>query len=103
MSGSAQPTIVQCGRLNTTMIHMSFFMNFIAILVLFVTANMAIVYLRDQLLSFRPSSALLNHHSRLTVSQLGLYTSLWQCGCRAGQSFFLGPSLILSDTADGDT
>ena len=47
-------------------------MNFIIILVLFITANMAIVYSRDQLLSFRPSSALLNHHSRLTVSQLGL-------------------------------
>ena len=55
-------------------------MKFIAILVLFITATMAIVYSRDQLLSFRPSLALLNHHSRLTVSQLGLHRR----GCRAG-------------------
>jgi len=62
------------------MIHMSFLMKFIAILVLFITANMAIVYSRDQLLSFWPSLALLNHHSRLTFSQLGLHRR----GCRAG-------------------
>ena len=55
-------------------------MNFIAILVLFITANMAIVYSRDQLLSFRTSSALLNHHSRLIVSQFGLHRR----GCLAG-------------------
>jgi len=62
------------------MIHMSFLMNFIVILALFVTANMAIVFSRDRLLSFRSSSALLNYHSHLTVSQLGLYRH----GCRAG-------------------
>ena len=56
---------------------MSFLMNFIAILVLFITANMAIVYSRDQLLSFRPSSDL---HSHLTVSQLRLHRR----SCRAG-------------------
>ena len=63
---------------------MSVLMKFIAILVLFITANMAIVYSRDQLLSFRPRLALLNHHSRLTVSQLGLYTAVaagrWRTG-----------------------
>jgi len=59
---------------------MSFLKNFMVILVLFITANKAIVYSCDQLLSFLPSSALLNHYSRLTVSQLGLHRR----GCRAG-------------------
>ena len=53
------------------------------ILILFVTLGMAVTYSRDQLLSLRNSSALLNLGQCSTISQLGLRRR----GCRAGAHF----------------